>query len=110
MRVYGDDIDVALATPGPAAAVWPAVPAPASFVWNGRRYVVREVLDRWVERTPWWRLALTGAAVGHGEGVSPAMQEQVWRVEASPGRLLAGGVYDLARSQAGDWQLRRVAD
>lgn len=97
MRVYGDDVDVTLAD------------RPVSFIWRGRRYVVREVIDCWVERTPWWRLAL----IGDEQTASPSMQEQVWRVEATPGRLVSSyvaGVYDLACSEAGRWQLRRVCD
>lgn len=103
VRVYGDGIDVALAE---------GERRPAAFVWHGRYYVVREVLDEWVERTPWWRLALTPSGEGDefgAEGRSPRMQEQVWRVEAAPGRFVAGGVYDLACAE-GDWRLRRVAD
>lgn len=100
VRVYGDGIDVALAE---------GERRPAAFVWHGRYYVVREVLDEWVERTPWWRLALAPSGEEEQAGGVSRMQEQVWRVEAAPGRFLAGGVYDLACAE-GDWRLRRVAD
>ncbi|MDO5699588.1 MAG: DUF6504 family protein [Dermatophilus congolensis] len=97
MRVYGDHVDVVLRE---------GVAAPTAFVWRGRRYAVREVLDSWVERTPWWRAVLTGDA---GES-APRMQEQVWRVEAGRSASRAGGVYDLACAESGGWRLRRVAD
>jgi hypothetical protein len=42
------------------------------------------------------------------------LEQDVWRVEASPGRLHQAGVYDLAREGRGDapgsWRLLRVAD
>ena len=30
---------------------------PEQFLWRGRLYVVREVLDRWTESGGWWRSA-----------------------------------------------------
>ena len=45
--------------------------APAAFVWRGRGYVVRSVLDHWSRTGAWWR------------GVEAADDErEFWRVEA----------------------------
>lgn len=81
---------------------------PEFFVWRGRVHRVREVLDHWRARTPWWRELL------EGEG-APALEHEVWRVEASAGRLLECGVYDLARvigagGAEADWRLIRMGD
>jgi hypothetical protein len=91
---------------------------PHSFVWRGRLYVVRAVLDHWQERRPWWRDAREGADV-----LVDARERQVWRVEASAGRLAGVGVYDLGAvggavggaacgAACGDqqWRLLRVTD
>jgi hypothetical protein len=98
---------------------------PEAFVWRGRLYVVRAVLDHWQERRPWWRDAREGRDV-----LADARERQVWRVEASAGRLAGVGVYDLGatvadgdgssappvsarsagRSVARQWQLLRVSD
>lgn len=42
-------------------------------------------------------------------GTVDELEQQVWRVEASAGRALGTGVYDLARSGT-RWQLLRVSD
>lgn len=96
--------------------------APMSFLWRGRLYVVRAVLGHWRERREWWA---TGAARAlHGEesvlSASPMVldrESEVWRVEASAGRIFGHGVYDLSREPTVDpppatgvWQLVRVAD
>ncbi|HEV7148450.1 MAG TPA: DUF6504 family protein [Pedococcus sp.] len=93
---------------------------PDAFVWRGRLYVVRAVLDQWQERRPWWRDAREGRDV-----LADARERRVWRVEASPGRLAGVGVYDLGATrpdpagpssttptggQRSQWQLLRVAD
>ena len=84
--------------------------APDAFVWRGRLYVVRAVLDHWQERRAWWRDAREGADV-----LTDARERQVWRVEASAGRLAGVGVYDLGATPDGvegdqSWRLLRVAD
>ena len=43
--------------------------APEAFVWRGRLYVVREVLDTWVQRQPWWRTALDDPDARDVQGV-----------------------------------------
>ncbi len=82
---------------------------PESFVWRGRRYRVRAVVGHWHERTPWWRHALEAQA---GPGGDLILQEEVWRVEATPARGVtrpgAVGVFDLARGCR--WRLIRIAD
>lgn len=108
---------------------------PATFLWRGRLYVVRNVLGHWWERRSWWAGA-AGRAV-HGEGrvpagrvdatvdapagavgavVAEAADREVWRVEAGRGRSFGTGVYDLCLAGApttgagGGWQLIRVVD
>ena len=101
VRRYEEPIEVRATTeqavPGGATA---SGAVPDAFVWRGRLYVVRQVLDHWKERRPWWRDAL-----------DDARERQVWRVEASAGRLAGTGVYDLGVDPSpGQWRLLRVAD
>ena len=142
VRRYEEPIEVRAAgeqaLPGGASAGSPAggPGAPAAFLWRGRLYVVRQVLDHWKERRPWWRDALderpaTAAVAAAGTGAcaasaSPsvgaggaagtdilgdARERQVWRVEASAGRMAGTGVYDLGVDPSpGQWRLLRVAD
>ncbi|GAA2731814.1 hypothetical protein GCM10009867_06310 [Pedococcus aerophilus] len=98
------------ATAGDPGQGGPAVPEPEAFVWRGRLYVVRAVLDRWQERRPWWREA---REQGSGDVLAAARERQVWRVEASAGRCAAVGVYDLGADHQDlglRWRLLRVAD
>jgi hypothetical protein len=81
---------------------------PEAFVWRGRLYVVRAVLDRWQERRPWWRDARERD--GGSDVLTDARERQVWRVEASAGRLCGVGVYDLGADHGSQWRLLRVAD
>ena len=102
-------------------------PAPDAFVWRGRLYVVRAVLDRWKERRPWWRDVHDQYdrrdqqgrhQPGRGDQPGPAgtdvltdaREQLVWRVEASAGRLAAVGVFDLGLTPERQWTLLRVAD
>ncbi len=105
---------------------------PAHFLWRSRLYTVREVLAHWVETDSWWRSeqvhALTraevvsqpaGAGATHPSPVRPDPRSpaepaecpelparETWRVEASPGREGARGVYDLCFDwSAGVWTL-----
>jgi hypothetical protein len=85
---------------------------PEAFVWRGRLYVVRSVLDHWQERRSWWRDAHRD---GGTDVLTDARERQVWRVEASAGRLAGTGVYDLGAvpgppTGSQQWQLLRVAD
>ncbi len=121
-------------------------PTPSAFLWRGRLYVVRAVIGHWRERRAWWREALDpdeddsetrgGTPAAH-EPACPVhmgcleymdcLEQEVWRVEASPGRLAGTGVYDLGMNDLGlndlgnngdprmsgprrGWRLLRVAD
>ena len=88
---------------------------PQAFLWRGRLYVVRQVLGHWRERRAWWREALDPVP-GQEAGIDIASREQqVWRVEASPGQVHGSGVFDLVHDDVlhegqTDWRLVRVAD
>jgi hypothetical protein len=90
------------------------VAGPEAFIWQGRLYVVRRVLDHWRERRSWGRDALDPVP-GQPTGIDVASREQhVWRVEASRGQSFGTGVFDLTSDGAegpdADWRLVRVAD
>jgi hypothetical protein len=77
---------------------------PAEFLWRGRFYAVREVLEHWVETAAWWQ-------AGSADSSALAAEREVWRVEASPGRVHGAGVYDLCFDwAAGGWTLLRTQD
>ena len=88
-------------------------PSPSAFLWRGRLYVVRDVIGHWRERRAWWREALDPDEEVAARGLD-CCEHEVWRVEASPGRLASSGVYDLGmdgmNGPAGSWRLLRVAD
>lgn len=124
VRTYAEPVEVRPAGEGDAPGA-----APASFLWRGRLYVVRDVLGHWRERRAWWTAPAARAVHGEeqpdgsGEPGSPLSQErEVWRVEASAGRTFASGVYDLCRdlrpgetdpadpAPGGAWRMLRVAD
>ena len=108
VRRYEEPIEVREARDADDAGV-ESQARPAAFVWRGRLYVVRDVIGHWRERRAWWREALEpreGEPVG-----APDLEQDVWRVAASPGRMLGTGVYDLARDgRVPGWRLVRVAD
>ncbi len=97
---------------------------PSAFLWRGRLYIVRAVIGHWRERRAWWREALDpdeddsdtrrGVPAAHGPDCPVHMEcleQEVWRVEASPGRLAGTGVYDLGMNgPVRGWRLLRVAD
>jgi Family of unknown function (DUF6504) len=91
-RAYGEPVDVQARDDG----------RPARFVWRGRLYTVRVIVEHWVINREWWQ---------QPEG-EPRQPELVfWRVEASAGQGLAIGVYELRRDIAANtWTLRRVTD
>ena len=90
-------------------------PAPSAFLWRGRLYIVRDVIGHWRERRAWWREALDPDEEVAAHGLD-CLEQEVWRVEASPGRLAGTGVYDLGMNDLGGdgpmrgWRLLRVAD
>ncbi len=80
--------------------------------WRGRaHYVVDELLDSWVETTPWWE---PDAALVGGASADLVAGREVWRVEAvraGRSRLSFAGVYDLTWDASGNrWWLVRVHD
>ncbi len=93
-RVYGEPVRVQVREDG----------RPARFVWRGRLYAVRSVMEHWVISREWWRE--TDPA---GQAAMPELR--FWRVEASAGQGLPSGVYELRLDvAAGTWTLRRVMD
>jgi len=88
---------------------------PSAFLWRGRLYIVRAVIGHWRERRAWWREALDPDEEVAAQGLD-CLEQEVWRVEASPGRLAGTGVYDLGMHDLGmdgpvrGWRLLRVAD
>ena len=121
VRRYGEEVLVK-----PAQPVGDDEDQPASFLWRGRLYVVRDVLGHWRENTSWW--ASPAARAVHGEGSShpgdePAgaadpgtsrsssrtalcTEREVWRVEAGRGKAATAGVFDLAFDWGdGRWRL-----
>lgn len=124
MRRYSDPIEVrSEVRPDVRPEVQPegtnvlegSPPSPRAFIWRGRLYVVRQVIGHWRERRAWWREALDPVP-GQPAGIDVASREQqVWRVEASPGRVHGSGVFDLVHDDVPhegqtDWRLVRVTD
>lgn len=112
MRRYQESIEVRARADDPGDTDAMLAGTPDAFVWRGRLYVVREVLDHWQERRQWWRDALDLPGAGtDAAGPEPARDRRVWRVEASSGRSAGTGVYDLGSDGGpGRWLLLRVAD
>jgi len=90
-RVYGEPVNVQARDDG----------RPARFVWRGRLYTVRAILEHWVINREWWQ----------DPEAEPGRPElEFWRVEAAPGQGMAAGVYELRRDIATDaWTLRHSA-
>ena len=90
-RTYGEPVNVQARDDG----------RPARFVWRGRLYTVRAILEHWVISREWW----AEPAVSGSEPGQPELE--FWRVEASPGPGMTAGVYELRREAAtGTWTLR----
>jgi predicted transcriptional regulator len=84
---------------------------PAEFLWRDRLWVVQAVLARWVETGAWWQTAVPANAgivnagiVNAGIDGSSALaldpaalsvERELWRVEATRGRVHGTGVFDL---------------
>lgn len=96
---------------------------PAEFLWRGRFYAVRSVLDCWVETGAWWRSPVAAAVYGLEGAEQPeelgqptglaldGAERQLWRVEASAGRAHGSGVYELGFDEAtGRWTLVAALD
>jgi hypothetical protein len=91
-RAHGDPVNVQARDDG----------RPSRFVWRGRLYTVRAILEHWVINREWWQEPEV-------PGSEPGQPElEFWRVEAAPGPGLTGAVYELRRETAtGTWTLRR---
>lgn len=117
-RRYSDPVEVRVGVPQIGRRVvlpagLDACSAPTAFIWRGRLHVVRAVLEHWTQRLPWWRMPWgeesTEVTTSVGAPVTaPELEREVWRVEASAGRLMQTGVYDLTKDDR--WRLVRVAD
>ena len=91
-RVYREPVEVQTREDG----------RPARFVWRGRLYTVRSILEYWAVNREWWR---------ETDPVPAQPELESWRVEASSGQGLLSGIYELRRDvAAGSWTLRRVVD
>jgi len=121
MRRYDDPVEV-------RKGMVDGSEGPEQFLWRGRLWKVHSVLAHWVETGAWWESAGARAALGTetvtpGAGAGRAAlavlpdltaEREVWRVEASRGRLSAesgGGVFDLLFDWTeGSWRLARCLD
>ena len=132
MRRYDDPVEV-------RTGIVDGVEGPAQLVWRDRLWQVRAVVAHWVETAPWWdQPAVQGllgvhderserrsdelpdgdrgdpAALGPvatGSVASLVAERDVWRVEASRGRVGARGVLELVRDGAtGRWRLTGCED
>jgi hypothetical protein len=89
---------------------------PAQFLWHGRLYVVREVLDHWLRSGAWWQsAALTRLTSGESSTRPGAVnlddEREFWRVEAAPGRSGARAVVELCHALAsGTWTVTAIHD
>jgi hypothetical protein len=90
-RVYGEPVNVQARDDG----------RPARFVWRGRLYTVRAIIEHWVINREWWQDPEDPQA-------EPGQPElEFWRVEASGGPGLPPDVYELRRDAATNaWTLR----
>jgi hypothetical protein len=137
-RRYADPVDVRRAAGRAVGTSLHADDAPAEFVWRGRLYSVRAVLGHWMEAGGWWRHMPMGRqeaerhlpmgreaerhlpmgrpeAEGHAGpdrgGVVDEGEQEIWRVEARPGRGGSLGVFDLRFDwSGGGWTLARAHD
>jgi hypothetical protein len=99
---------------------------PAQFLWHGRLYVIREVLDHWLRSGAWWQAAaltrltsgesstddvMADLAVGSVGAVGLDDEREFWRVEAAPGRTGARAVVELCHClAAGSWTVTAIHD
>lgn len=119
MRNYSEEVEVRVSAPEESAA---RGPEPSQFLWRGRLWKVRVVLARWVETPPWWP-SVASSATGRGRGAAPSTRDvsegaveigelvrdrECWRVEA--GDRTGSGVFDLALTEDGRWELVGCAD
>jgi Family of unknown function (DUF6504) len=122
--VYGEPVNVQARDDG----------RPVRFVWRGRLYTVRAILEHWIVNREWWQDPEPPAPPapeqpepgrpqpgqsepgqprpdqprpGQPRPDQPRLELEFWRVEASPGEGMAAGIYELRRDAATDaWTLR----
>lgn len=103
-RVYEEPVEVQTREDG----------RPVRFVWRGRLYTVRGIIEHWVVNREWWRdpEAVLPRPAGPDRLPGPGQPEMLyWRVEAAAGQGMPSGTYELRRDGAvGTWTMRRVAD
>ncbi|WP_137802237.1 DUF6504 family protein [Kocuria sp. 2SI] len=95
------------ATGAQVATVWRTPDgAPTTFMWDGRRFVVRSRPIPWVERIPWWEPADRAP-----KNTEPLVVERnMWQVQAKAldnGELL---IIDLAAADGPLWSVTAVFD
>jgi hypothetical protein len=108
-RVYGEPVNVQARDDG----------RPVRFVWRGRLYTVRAILEHRVINREWWQdpgsAPPSGPEPRQPESCQPEPRQpeprqpelEFWRVEASPGQGMAAGIYELRRDAATDaWTVR----
>jgi Family of unknown function (DUF6504) len=91
---------------------------PAEFLWRDRLWVVRAVLARWVETGAWWQAAVPSGTDGSSalaiDSAALSVERELWRVEATRGRVHGMGVFDLcfdwAAPAGAGWTLTRALD
>jgi hypothetical protein len=89
--VYGEPVNVQARDDG----------RPVRFVWRGRLYTVRVILEHWIINREWWQ----DPAPLPPEPGQPELE--FWRVQASPGPGMTVGVYELRHEPAAStWTLR----
>jgi hypothetical protein len=120
MRRYDDQIEV-------RAGIVDGMEGPAQFVWRDQLWQVRAVVGHWVDTAPWWHQPAVqgllgiheddGAADANarpapvGSVASLVAERDVWRVEASRGRLGTSGVFELVHDgTTGQWRLTGCED
>jgi hypothetical protein len=87
-RAYGEPVNVQARDDG----------RPVRFVWCGRLYTVRAILEHWVISREWWQ---------DPQGQPGQPELEFWRVQAAPGPGMTARVYELRRDIAADaWTLR----
>jgi Family of unknown function (DUF6504) len=105
--VYGEPVNVQARDDG----------RPVRFVWRGRLYTVRAILEHWVINREWWQDPENPANPEAPEPEAPEPEApepeagrpelEFWRIEAAPGAGMTSGVYELRRETAtGAWTLR----
>lgn len=89
---------------------------PAHFLWRGRLYGVRTVLDHWIEMDQQLTLARSQESSQNyefwtspsGESAARGGPREVWRVEASAGRCAQPMTFELSVSSRDSWTLAEV--